>query len=374
VDELPDGPGLEFFQGVPGEAQGLGVGVDQPGGLGPGGVFRLPHEDEGRGGLRQGAEAALRLHLFRDLVGVPGEKAGFGVVDEGVPEPDPGLLFPVPEAVGVDLHFTWLRYRPAQGGLKPGPVLGVDLGKIEGGVGEEGFRRVAQEGFRLGRGGVDEGGVGGVLALLHLGLVDRPRKGGQHPLQPGPLRLQLADVLDLEDDGPHRLVLEEVPAPHPHRPHPALLVQDAQAVLQGGPRVAEEVLQGRLGEKPVFGVNVVQNKWPRPRVLPGQVAQHLPHVGGDVEDPPLFVQEVDELPAAFQKGLEAAGGGPFGSGFGLFRPGFPEGQEVDQEPGEGHEEEPFGRLPEGEGFGLRKEGQKEPIASQDPEEGKEGVG
>jgi hypothetical protein len=138
--------------------------------------------------------------------------------------------------------------------------------------------------------------------------------------------------------------------------------------------VAEEVLQGRLGEKPVFGVNVVQNRWPRPRVLPGKVAQHLPHVGGGVADPPLFVQEVDELPAAFQKGLEAAGGGPFGSGFGLFRPGFPEGQEVDQEPGEGHEEEPFGRLPEGEGCGLGKEGQKEPIASQDPEEGKEGVG
>lgn len=83
----------------------------------------------------------------------------------------------------------------------------MDLGEVKSGVLEEGLRRVPKEGFRLPGGGVDQGGVDGVLPLLHPRLVDLAGKCFQDGLKPGPLLLQLGLVLNVQHHPPHRRVL-----------------------------------------------------------------------------------------------------------------------------------------------------------------------
>jgi len=80
------------------------------------------------------------------------------------------------------------------------------------------------------------------LALLHPGLVDHAWESFQHAFQPGALLFQLGLVVDVDDDPPDCRVLQEVPSPDPHLPHPPPGVQEAQAELPGLPGVAEEVL------------------------------------------------------------------------------------------------------------------------------------
>ena len=131
-------------------------------------------------GLKEEAEGLLPCHLPVYIPGVAREEAGFGVVDQGVPEPDPTPFRPVVEPVGERLGLARVPVGGEDPGFHPGAVLGVDLGEEETGIVEKSLRRIPHDLRRPGGdvvGRHEEEGLWVLEPWGYYGLVNHTRKG-----------------------------------------------------------------------------------------------------------------------------------------------------------------------------------------------------
>ncbi|RIH75969.1 hypothetical protein Mterra_03926 [Calidithermus terrae] len=239
VDQVPEGPGLQLLQGVAGGLEHRRVGVDD--------AVLLPHQDQGRRGVGQGAEERLALAqgplgllLLGDVAHVEHHPLHRRLVKQVAP-PD---VRPAHRAGGVEdaRPVGHGLARPVQQALEPGlgvgAVVGVDeVEDVEGpvqvaqGVVAQHLPDVGADVAHDASGVDDVDEVGGVLD-----------QGAEAVLQAGPL----ADVDDAA------LVVHQLPAPPVNRPqvlldpqHLPVLAPQVQA-LGRRRRVGAEVLEEAL--------------------------------------------------------------------------------------------------------------------------------